>query len=196
MIQTIAFVPARSGSKRLKDKNRLQIGGISLIRRTLMLLGDVGFNKIVLSTNNKEYFCEAEGLDVCLELRNADLSNDFATTSEVLLAWLNRSRISDDTIIFNSLNREAIHKIIYMELDKLKERVLDAVKIKVKINKSAVEYVATQGYDKAYGARPLNRSIQKFIEDPMTDDILSNKFKEGDTIKISYDKKTDKIILS
>ena len=102
----------------------------------------------------------------------------------------------DDTIIFNSLNREAIHKIIYMELDKLKERVLDAVKIKVKINKTAVEYVATQGYDKAYGARPLNRSIQKFIEDPMTDDILSNKFKEGDTIKISYDKKTDKIILS
>ncbi len=83
-----------------------------------------------------------------------------------------------------------------MELDKLKERVLDAVKIKVKINKSAVEYVATQGYDKAYGARPLNRSIQKFIEDPMTDEILSNKFKEGDTIKISYDKKTDKIILS
>jgi CMP-N-acetylneuraminic acid synthetase len=65
-----------------------------------MLLGDVGFNKIVLSTNNKEYFCEAEGLDVSLELRNADLSNDFATTSEVLLAWLDRSRISDDTIIF------------------------------------------------------------------------------------------------
>ena len=100
MVQTIAFVPARSGSRRLKDKNRLQIGGISLIRRTLMLLGDVGFNKIVLSTNNKEYFCEAEGLDVSFELRNADLSNDFATTSEVLLEWLDRSRISDDTIIF------------------------------------------------------------------------------------------------
>jgi ATP-dependent Clp protease ATP-binding subunit ClpC len=83
-----------------------------------------------------------------------------------------------------------------MELEKLKERVLEAVKIKVKINKSAVEYVANQGYDKAYGARPLNRAIQKHIEDPMTDEILSGKFKEGDTIKISYDKKTDKMVLS
>jgi len=102
----------------------------------------------------------------------------------------------DDTIIFNSLDEEAIHKIIYMELDKLKERVLEAVKMTIKINKSAVEYVANQGYDKAYGARPLNRAIQKYIEDPMTDEILSGKFKEGDTIKISYDKKTDKITLS
>ena len=82
------------------------------------------------------------------------------------------------------------------KLDKLKERVLDAVKMKVKVNKSAVEYVADQGYDKAYGARPLNRAIQKYIEDPITDEILSDRFKEGDTIKISYDKKNDKMVLS
>ena len=99
MRQIIAFVPARSGSKRLKDKNRLQIGGLSLIRRTLLLLEEGGFNKIVLSTDNKEYFCEAVGLDVSCELRDADLSNDFAKTSQVLLEWLDRSRISDDTII-------------------------------------------------------------------------------------------------
>lgn len=102
----------------------------------------------------------------------------------------------DDTIIFNSLKEEDIHKIIYMELDKLNKRVQDSLNISLKINKTAIEYVATQGYDKAYGARPLNRAIQNYIEDPVADEILNGNFKGGDTIKISYDKKIDKIVLS
>jgi len=102
----------------------------------------------------------------------------------------------DDTIIFNSLNQNDIHKIIHMELDKLKARVKESLNITLKINKTAIEHVAVQGYDKAYGARPLNRAIQNYIEDPVADEILSGNFKDGDTIKISFDKKTSKLVLS
>ena len=102
----------------------------------------------------------------------------------------------DDTVIFNSLKKNDINKIIYNELEKLKSRVKEELNISLKVNKTAIDYVAEQGYDEAYGARPLNRAIQKHIEDPITDDILSGKFKEGDTIKISFDKKINKIVLS
>jgi ATP-dependent Clp protease ATP-binding subunit ClpC len=101
----------------------------------------------------------------------------------------------DETIIFNSLKPEDISVIIHNELDKLKSRVKE-IGFEIKINKSAVDYVAKQGYDEAYGARPLTRAIQRYIEDPVTDEILNGNFKEGDTIKITYDKKEDKIILS
>jgi len=102
----------------------------------------------------------------------------------------------DDTVIFNSLKKGDISKIIYNELEKLKSRVKEELNISLKVNKTAVDYVAEQGYDEAYGARPLNRAIQKHIEDPITDDILSGKYSEGDTIKISFDKKINKIVLS
>ena len=101
----------------------------------------------------------------------------------------------DETIIFNSLKPDDINVIIHNELDKLKARVKE-IGYEIKINKSAVDYVAKQGYDEAYGARPLTRAIQRYIEDPVTDEILNGNFKEGDTIKITYDKKEDKIILS
>jgi len=101
----------------------------------------------------------------------------------------------DETIIFNGLRPEDINVIIVNELDKLKARIKD-IGFDLKINKSAIEYVAKQGYDEAYGARPLNRAIQRYIEDPVTDEILNGKYNEGDTIKINYDKREDRIILS
>ena len=101
----------------------------------------------------------------------------------------------DETIIFNSLKKDDINVIIYNELDKLKERVSE-IGYSIKINKSAVDYVSEQGYDEAYGARPLARAIQRHIEDPMTDAILNGEYKEGDTIKISFSKKNKKITLS
>ena len=101
----------------------------------------------------------------------------------------------DDTIIFNSLNQDDINLIIKHELEKLKARLLE-VNYKIKVNKSAIEYVAKEGYDEAYGARPLNRAIQRYIEDPIADAILNGKVNEGDLIKISYDKKIGEIIIS
>ena len=100
----------------------------------------------------------------------------------------------DEIIVFNSLKEEDIHKIIYNELDKLKERVLE-MGYNIKINKSAIEFVAKNGYDEAYGARPLNRAIQRYIEDPIADEILSGNFKEGETINITLDKTKNEIVI-
>jgi ATP-dependent Clp protease ATP-binding subunit ClpC len=100
----------------------------------------------------------------------------------------------DEIIVFNSLKEEDIHKIIYNELDKLKERVKE-MGYDMKIQKSAIEFVAKNGYDEAYGARPLNRAIQRYIEDPIADEILSGNIKEGETINITFDKTKNEIVL-
>jgi hypothetical protein len=100
----------------------------------------------------------------------------------------------DESIIFNGLKEEDIHKIIYNEIEKLENR-LSEVGFKLKINKLAIEFLAKEGYDEAYGARPLNRTIQRYIEDPIADEILSGNIVDGDTIKITFDKTKNEIFL-
>jgi len=98
----------------------------------------------------------------------------------------------DDTIIFNSLSQDDIHKIIYNEIEFLENRV-NEMGYGLKLGKNAIEFLAKKGYDKEYGARPLGRTIQRYIEDPIADEVLSGRVEEGDTIKITYDSKKDKI---
>lgn len=90
----------------------------------------------------------------------------------------------DETIIFNSLSQEDINKIVHLELRKLDKR-MEEVKIKLDIKKEVVEFLGIEGYDKTYGARPLARTIQTYIEDGVTDEIISERVKEGETIEIS-----------
>ena len=101
----------------------------------------------------------------------------------------------DEIITFNSLKPEHINMIINNELEKLRVRI-NEIGYDFKINKASVEFIAKNGYDEAYGARPLNRAIQRYIEDPITDEILNGKYKVGDTIKITHDKKEDKLLFS
>jgi ATP-dependent Clp protease ATP-binding subunit ClpC len=91
----------------------------------------------------------------------------------------------DEAIIFNGLSEEDIHKIIYVEVANLEKRISE-MNYKLKINKDAIEFLAKQGYDEAYGARPLARAITHYIEDPIADEILKGKIKEGDRIMIDY----------
>jgi ATP-dependent Clp protease ATP-binding subunit ClpC len=100
----------------------------------------------------------------------------------------------DEIVVFNKLKEEDIHKIIYNELDKLKVRIKE-IGYELKIQKSAIEFVAKNGYNEEYGARPLNRAIQRYIEDTIADEILNGKYKEGDTINITFDKTKNQIIL-
>ena len=100
----------------------------------------------------------------------------------------------DESIIFNSLKQEDIHKIIYMEIEKLESRISE-VGYKLRINKQAIEFLAKEGYDEAYGARPLARTIQHHVEDSVADEILSGTLKTGDTIKIILDKITNQIVV-
>ena len=92
----------------------------------------------------------------------------------------------DDVIVFNALEREDIHSIIDIELDKLLHRILD-LGYTLKLSDKAKDYIADKGFDKKYGARPLKRAIQKYIEDALAEEIVNSKLTEGDTISMDLD---------
>ncbi len=99
----------------------------------------------------------------------------------------------DDLIMFNSLSEADIHKIIDIELKGLCHRV-EELGYKVKISSTTKKFIATKGYDAQYGARPLKRAIQKYLEDEMAEVIIKASLSEGDTISITLNKAKDKII--
>ncbi|HRF78050.1 MAG TPA: ATP-dependent Clp protease ATP-binding subunit, partial [Chitinophagales bacterium] len=101
----------------------------------------------------------------------------------------------DDVVIFNSLSREDIFKIIDITLRDVKNR-LETLNYKLQLEDSAKEFLSEKGYDPQFGARPLHRAIQKYLEDPLAESILSGKFKEGDTISVEYDKDAAGLILN
>lgn len=101
----------------------------------------------------------------------------------------------DDVVMFNSLTREDIHKIIDIELGHLFGRV-NGLGYQIKITDAAKDYIVEKGYDVNYGARPLKRAIQKYLEDPMAEEIIKNNLSEGDEIEVDYDKETDAIIVN
>jgi ATP-dependent Clp protease ATP-binding subunit ClpC len=98
----------------------------------------------------------------------------------------------DDVILFNSLSKEDIHKIIDIELAKLFARI-DDLGFKIQLTNEAKDYIADKGFDKEYGARPLKRAIQKYLEDALAEEILTSKLAEGDTVKVDYDEKNSEI---
>jgi len=91
----------------------------------------------------------------------------------------------DDIIIFNSLDKENILEIIDIELNKLFKRI-DSLGYKVKLTEKAKSYIAEKGFDAKFGARPLNRAIQKYIEDPLAEEIINSSVSEGDTFLIDF----------
>jgi ATP-dependent Clp protease ATP-binding subunit ClpC len=100
----------------------------------------------------------------------------------------------DDVIMFNALEREDIHKIIEIELKKLIARI-DDLGYKLQLSEGAKDYIADKGFDKKYGARPLKRAIQKYIEDALAEEIVNSQLKEGDTIFMDFDTKADELTI-
>jgi len=98
----------------------------------------------------------------------------------------------DDIVIFNYLKEDEIKKIVGLEIDKLKERI-EEIGYKLKLTKSIKDYLVKVGYDENYGARPLNRAIQKHVEDPISEEVLKGNIKKGQTIILSYSKTKEKI---
>ena len=101
----------------------------------------------------------------------------------------------DDIVMFDALDKDAIFKIIDIELRGFRNR-LEIMGYTLDISPEAKEFIATKGYDQQYGARPLKRSIQKYLEDPLAELIINSELKAGDTIKVDYDKETDKVLTS
>ena len=100
----------------------------------------------------------------------------------------------DDVIIFNALEKEDIHSIIDIELNKLLHRISD-LGYTLKISDKAKDFIADKGFDKKYGARPLKRAIQKYVEDALAEEIVNSKLTEGDTIIMELDEEKSELFV-
>ena len=98
----------------------------------------------------------------------------------------------DDIVIFNALEKDDLLKIVDIEIDKLIKRIVK-IGYQIEISKKAKKFLGDKGYDKKYGARPLSRAIQRYVEDLIAEEIVSNKIKEGDHLKLDWDGKADKL---
>jgi len=100
----------------------------------------------------------------------------------------------DDVVVFNTLGKEEIFKIIDIELKSLFGRVHN-LGYEVKLTDRAKDFIADKGFDIAFGARPLKRAIQKYLEDPIAEEILKGEINDGDTLEIDYNKESDQIVV-
>jgi len=88
----------------------------------------------------------------------------------------------DDIIVFRPLSKEDLRKIVLIEVSEVEKRLKEH-NIKLIMDQSAIELLISRGFDQAFGARPLKRIIQRFLEDPLAEEMISGKIKEGSTIK-------------
>ncbi|MBE2280058.1 MAG: ATP-dependent Clp protease ATP-binding subunit [Ignavibacteriaceae bacterium] len=99
----------------------------------------------------------------------------------------------DETIVFRNLTKDDIIQIIDIELKDLIQNIGES-KMTVKLEESARHFLADKGFDPKYGARPLRRAIQQFIEDPLSEEILRNNFKEGSRIVVKHFEGSDGLV--
>ncbi|EKB49838.1 ATP-dependent Clp protease ATP-binding subunit [Cecembia lonarensis] len=101
----------------------------------------------------------------------------------------------DDVVVFNSLNKEHIHQIIDISLKKLFSRITD-LGYEIQLTDKAKDFLAEKGYDQQYGARPLNRAIQKYLEDALAEEILKGELSDGDVILADYGGEGEELTIS
>jgi ATP-dependent Clp protease ATP-binding subunit ClpC len=101
----------------------------------------------------------------------------------------------DDVIIFNSLTEVHIGKIIDIIMKDVMKR-LNNLGFILELTDSAKKFIAEKGYDQQFGARPLHRAIQKYLEDPLAEEILNHRIKEGDTLTADYNEEEKKIVFT
>jgi ATP-dependent Clp protease ATP-binding subunit ClpC len=89
----------------------------------------------------------------------------------------------DDTIVFHPLTRAHIAQIVSILLKDVQKRLTDE-ELTLRLTDAATEFLSAQGFDEKYGARPLKRAIQRFVEDPLSEKILTGEFAKGDEIEV------------
>ncbi len=131
----------------------------------------------------------------------AKSSNDEDNTKTVIEKALKRTfspeflnRI-DDVVIFNSLNKEHIYTIIDITMKEVLKR-LDKIGFALELTDSAKDFLAEKGYDVQFGARPLHRAVQKYLEDPLAEEILGMRISQGDTLVAEFNKEDQMIRFS
>jgi ATP-dependent Clp protease ATP-binding subunit ClpC len=155
-------------------------------------------NTIIIMTSNigsRQLKDFGEGIGFTTSAKKSSRSNFARGVIESALKktfapeFLNRI---DDVIIFDSLEIEDIHKIIDIELKYVFKRVED-LGFTIQLTDTAKEYIVEKGWDVQFGARPLKRAIQKYLEDPLAEEIIKTKIDPGAVIMVDYDKEADEI---
>ena len=100
----------------------------------------------------------------------------------------------DDVVVFNALEKEDIDKIIDIEMAKLYDRVKD-LGYDLSLSEKAKDYIAEKGFDRQFGARPLKRAIQKYVEDALAEEIIASKIHEGDQIFMDLDENSNELTI-
>ena len=156
-------------------------------------------NTIIIMTSNigsrqLKDFGQGIGFNTTTRKKNAESyeKNVIAKALQRAFApeFLNRV---DDVILFNSLTKEHIYSIIDIELDQLLKRIHN-LGYKIKISRNVKDFIAEKGFDSKFGARPLKRAIQKYIEDCLAEEIINVTLKKGDLITLKLNKKKDSIV--
>ena len=156
-------------------------------------------NTIVIMTSNigsRQLKDFGRGVGFSTPSKSAESENDHAKyiiekalKKAFAPEFLNRI---DDVVMFNQLEKKHIHEIIDIEIEGLYKRV-EALNYKLKLSPAAKDFIAEKGYDPQFGARPLKRAIQKYLEDEMAEIIIKASVSEGDTISVGFDKKNEKL---
>ncbi|MDQ0638039.1 ATP-dependent Clp protease ATP-binding subunit ClpC [Pedobacter sp. W3I1] len=158
-------------------------------------------NTIIIMTSNigarqLKDFGQGVGFSTAAKTNQADSHSRGVIESALKRAFapefLNRV---DDVVVFNSLGKEEIFRIIDIELKALFGRV-HSLGYEIALTENAKEYIAEKGFDSNFGARPLKRAIQKYLEDPIAEEILKGELAEGDVLEIDYDKTTELISIN
>ena len=161
--------------RKIDFKNTIIIMTSNIGSRQLKDFGiGVGFNTSAKQASANEY---AKSI-----IENA-LKKTFAPE------FLNRI---DDIVLFNNLEREHIHEIIGIELEKLYERV-NKLGYEIEISETAKNYISDKGWDSQFGARPLKRAIQKYVEDPLAEEIIKSSVEPEDKIFIDFDSEKEEM---
>ena len=161
--------------RRVDFRNTIVIMTSNIGTRQLKDFGQgVGFNTMTKQESSNDY---------AKSVIQKALKNAFAPE------FLNRI---DDVVLFNALTRDDLHKIIDIELKGLYARV-NGLGYQIKLSPTAKDFIVEKGYDIQYGARPLKRAIQKYLEDPMAEVLISADIAEGDTINVGFDSKKEEI---
>jgi ATP-dependent Clp protease ATP-binding subunit ClpC len=158
-------------------------------------------NTLIIMTSNigarqLKDFGDGVGFATANRMQNAD-ENNKAVIEKALKRtfspeFLNRL---DDVVVFNSLTKENIFNIIDILMMNVTKR-LNTLGFELALTPEAKEFIADKGYDSQFGARPLHRAIQKHLEDPLAEEILSMHIKQGDILEAGFDKENQKIIFT
>jgi len=144
---------------------------------------------IIMTSNIGSSFLQAEGLRSEAEFEKASQQVMNQLHGHFKPEFLNRV---DDIIVFRPLGKEQLVKIIELRLEDVRRLLADR-KISLELTDAAKDLLFTQGYDPSFGARPLKRSIQKLVQDPLAMKILDGEVLHGDHVVVDADKKAGKM---